>query len=277
MSQFATADWTTPIWSAKACWLPTIEIAVLSAFIPPFNHVRDVYTSTNVIKFSNLITDVISIAERLKSAREEVGLTQAQLAGKAGVSQGTVANIESGLRQNPRELMAIAKAANVLPEWLKSGKGPRKPTGPNNNISPATMGANRIPLISYVQAGAWTEALNNFQPGDADEWLLTDLQLSGHAFALEIKGDSMLPDFKPGDRVIIDPGVSPLPGDFVAAKNCEESATFKKYRPRGADAEGNSIFELVPLNEDYPSIRSDLAPMKIVGTMVEHRKYRRAR
>ncbi len=85
----------------------------------------------------------------------------------------------------------------------------------------------------------------------------------------------MLPEFKPGDRVIIDPSTSPQPGDYVVAKNGEEEATFKKYRPRGVNERGDVVFELVPLNEDYPSMRSDVTPIRIVGTMVEHRKYRR--
>ncbi len=232
--------------------------------------------STNVIIFSCPITNVITISERLKSAREEAGLTQTEVAVAAGVSQGTVANIESGLRRNPRELMAIAKAVNVQPEWLKSGRGQKRLDAPQN-VTPASMGANRVPLISYVQAGAWTEAVDNFNPGDAEDWLMTDLKLSKTAFALEIKGDSMLPEFKPGDRVIIDPEVEPMPGDFVAAKNGNEEATFKKYRPRGSDASGRLIFELVPLNEDFESMRSDVVAIKIVGTMVEHRKYRRTR
>lgn len=229
-----------------------------------------------MIKFSDSITDVITISERLRAARDEAGLTQLEVATAAGVSQGTVANIESGLRQNPRELMAIAKAVNVQPEWLKSGRG-HKRLDTSHNVTPAPMGVRRVPLISYVQAGAWTEAVDNFNPGDAEDWLMTDLKLSKTAFALEIKGDSMLPEFKPGDRVIIDPEVVPIPGDFVAAKNGKDEATFKKYRPRGADESGNAIFELVPLNEDFESMRSDVVAIKIVGTMVEHRKYRRSR
>ena len=85
----------------------------------------------------------------------------------------------------------------------------------------------------------------------------------------------MLPDYRPGDRVIIDPEVTPTPGDCVVAKNGEDEATFKKYRPRGLDQAGNMVFELVPLNDDYPIIRSDATPVRIIGTMVEHRKYRR--
>ena len=86
----------------------------------------------------------------------------------------------------------------------------------------------------------------------------------------------MEPDFKEGDAVVIDPEVSPLPGDFVVAKNGEEEALFKKYRPRGI-MNGSDVFELVPLNEDFPTIRSDQEEVRIIGTMVEHRRYRKRR
>ena len=144
-----------------------------------------------------------------------------------------------------------------------------------SNVSNASLGTKRVPLISYVQAGSWREAIDNYPPGQGSEWLLTDLQLSGNAFALEIRGDSMLPDFMPNDRVIIDPAVVPQPGDFVVAKNAEEGATFKKYRPRGIGADGREIIELTPLNPDYPVMRSDVTPIHIIGTMIEHRRYRR--
>lgn len=85
----------------------------------------------------------------------------------------------------------------------------------------------------------------------------------------------MLPDFRPGDRIIVDPTVAPMPGDFVVAKNGEEEATFKKYRPRGIDENGNDVFELIPLNDDYAPMRSDKQPISIIGTMIEHRRYRR--
>lgn len=143
------------------------------------------------------------------------------------------------------------------------------------NITPSLIGSRRIPLISSVQAGAWTEVCDTYAVGDAADWLLTDLVLSAHSFALEIKGDSMMPDFRQGDRVIIDPEITPSPGDFVAAKNGSNEATFKKYRPRGINEHGNHVFELVPLNPDYETMRSDFTPIVIIGTMVEHRRYRK--
>lgn len=147
------------------------------------------------------------------------------------------------------------------------------------NAVGAAIGTRQIPLISYIQAGDLTSIMDDHAPGAASDYLLTDLTVSRHTFALEIKGKSMEPDFKEGDRVIIDPEVKPQPGDFVAAKTVDDhghgEATFKKYRPRGITATGVEVFELSPLNEDFPSMRSDTMPLQIIGTMVEHRRYRR--
>ncbi len=63
----------------------------------------------------------MTIAERTKIARERIGLKQDELAKKAGVSQGTIANIEGGFRKRPREIVSIAKALGVDPVWLESG------------------------------------------------------------------------------------------------------------------------------------------------------------
>jgi SOS-response transcriptional repressor LexA len=145
----------------------------------------------------------------------------------------------------------------------------------DQNVAPAPIGVRHIPIISYVQAGMMTEAMDPFALGEGFELVLTDLDVSEGTFGLRIKGDSMLDEFKEGDVVIIDPAVHPLPGDFVVAKNSEEEATFKKYRPRGTSDRGEMVFELVPLNDDYPTLQSERDHLHVIGVMVEHRKYRR--
>lgn len=100
-------------------------MALCSDSMAALNHNRDNSANTIVMDQSCPISLVITIAERLKSAREAAGLRQDELAKKAGVTQGTIANIEGGIRKNPRELLAIARAAGVNAEWLKSGKGSR--------------------------------------------------------------------------------------------------------------------------------------------------------
>ena len=148
----------------------------------------------------------------------------------------------------------------------------------DKNVLPAAVGKRAIPVISAIQAGALKEINDPYAAGDGFAVEYTDDNMSKWAFALEIEGESMLPEFRPGDRVLIDPELAPNPGDFVVAKNGKQEATFKKYRPRGVDADGNTIFELVPLNDDYAIMRSDTETLQIIGVMLEHRKkYRRSR
>lgn len=147
----------------------------------------------------------------------------------------------------------------------------------DQNVVPASVGARAIPVISAVQAGSMRDMDSPYEPGDGYAIEYTDDKLSKWAFALDIEGLSMMSEFRPGDRVIIDPELAPNPGDFVVAKNGGSQATFKKYRPRGVDASGNEIFELVPLNDDFPTLRSDETKLQVIGVMTEHRKrYRRA-
>jgi SOS-response transcriptional repressor LexA len=145
----------------------------------------------------------------------------------------------------------------------------------DQNVAPAQVGQRRIPIISYVQAGMMTEAMDPFALGEGLETVVTDLDVSDGTFGLRIKGESMLPEFRENDVIIVDPAEQPRPGDFVVAKNSEEEATFKKYRPRGTNERGEMIFELVPLNDDFPMLHSERDHLIVIGVMVEHRKYRK--
>jgi SOS-response transcriptional repressor LexA len=139
-------------------------------------------------------------------------------------------------------------------------------------VAPSASGKQPLPVISMAQAGRMKDLSEPYPPGAGLDIVYADTDLSRWAFALEIEGDAMLPEFKQGDRVIIEPEWSPRPGEFVVAKNSRNEATFKKYRPRGTAEDGSQIFELVPLNEDYPTLRSDRESLEIIGVMAEHRK-----
>lgn len=68
-----------------------------------------------------------TLRDRLIYARELRGWSQGELAARAKCSQGTIGNIESGERKTLRNLVEVARALNVSPDWLYDGKGP-KPT-----------------------------------------------------------------------------------------------------------------------------------------------------
>ena len=228
-----------------------------------------------------------NLAAKFKKLKDEAGITKAEFArrykvpgGPSMISQHISGHRPIGLEHANAYMLGfgctIEDISPSLASRLPSSRlPPAGVTHEPSNVTPAPIGTRLVPLISYVQAGYWTEATDPATVGDGFEYLLTDLELSGSAFALQIEGESMLPQFRPGDRVIVDPEICPQPGDFVVAMNGGHEATFKKYRPRSMDEAGNVVFELVPLNEDFAPMRSDQTPIRIVGTMMEHRQYRR--
>lgn len=211
---------------------------------------------------------VMSLADRVKSRRNLLGLTQTEAADKAGIRQQSWASIEDGKTKKPRNIISIAKALECDAGWLMTG----------DNIQPISeVNTRKIPLISYVQAGNLAHSIPITDCDGSFEYILTDQDLSQDAFALRIQGDSMEPDFKSGDIVVIDPEIAPNPGEFVVASNGDNEATFKKYRPTHIHIDGTEHFELVPLNDDYPILDSEKGSLIIIGTMIEHRIYRRKR
>ncbi|MDD0822974.1 S24 family peptidase [Mannheimia sp. AT1] len=214
-----------------------------------------------------------TLGDRIRSRRKELKLTQKDLAtALKGVSHVAVSQWESSTtKPNSENILDLSTVLQCDISWLLRGNG-------ESNVVPASIGMIKIPLISYIQAGQWT-GIDDFRESCGDyEYILTDLEVSEDAFALEIKGDSMEPDFIEGDRVIIDPDVQPHAGEFVAAINGDYEATFKKYRPlEDLDEYGRQHFELIALNPDYHKLSTLKQEIRIIGTMVEHRIYRRKR
>ncbi|OYD24722.1 LexA family transcriptional repressor [Oceanimonas baumannii] len=219
-----------------------------------------------------------TINDRISARRHKLNLSQEELAKRIGITRVSVSKWESGLNQpKGRYLNQLASALGVTVEWLLTGKDVQAETDHFVNVEPAILGVHQIPVLSYVQAGQLTAVREIRDVDGSYEYVQADDDVGERAFGMRISGDSMTPEFGEGDLVIIDPDIEPVPGDYVAAKNGSLEATFKKYRPRGFNQDGVEYFELVPLNDDYAPIRSDMCDVVIIGTMVEHRKYRRKR
>lgn len=206
------------------------------------------YGLTIVSQCHENITVVNTIAERLKDAREKAQMTQPQLAASAGVSAGTIGNIEAGTRRNPRELLAIARAVRVNPQWLLDGTGPRASLeAAESNVSPLIKQWPPVPLVSWVQAGQWTEIGGEFAAGDAEDWLPCPDSHSPLTFALKVQGVSMEPEFKSGTIIFVDPAKAADNLSYVVVRmENENTATFKQLVVEG------SRRYLRPLNPNWP-------------------------
>jgi SOS-response transcriptional repressor LexA len=225
-----------------------------------------------------------TINDRIAARRRAQKMSQDELARRIGITRVSISKWESGLNQpKGRYLNDLAAALGVTVDWLLTGEGnaPESSGEPQipgyHNVEPAViLPGKRIPVLSYVQAGNWREMCEQASNFDGNvEFVAASSEIGPYGFGLWLRGDSMMPLFKEGDLIIVDPDEGPQPGDYVVAKNGSGEATFKKYRPRGIDENGQEVFELVPLNDDYPTMHSGRQHIQIIGVMVEHRSFRK--
>lgn len=180
---------------------------------------------------------------RLKLARQAKDITQAKLAKAVGLSQSAIGNIESGTRGFGASIIQIANELGVDAHWLATGEGEMIPSNTTANVRMSLgTGANvdpmielyGVPLISWVQAGTWSEISDPYLPGDAEDWLPCPIKHGPRAYCLRVRGDSMFnpgarPSYANGDIIFVDPDRAAQPGDRVVVRlDDQQEATFKQ-------------------------------------------------
>jgi DNA polymerase V len=87
-------------------------------------------------------------------------------------------------------------------------------------------------------------------------------------FALRVLGDSMLPEFREGHIIIIDPGMPIAHGAYVVA-DYNGDTTFRQFV---IDDDGKKY--LKPLNDDFDTVEID-GPCKFHGVVIQRAGTRR--
>ena len=107
-----------------------------------------------------------------------------------------------------------------------------------------------VPVISWVAAGSFDPIETVLKDVEVDEYLPPIRECGKNGYGLVVVGNSMKPDFKPGDRIYVNPDIQTFDlhtDDLVIIACCGESeATFKKLIIEGSDK------YLQPLNPDWP-------------------------
>ncbi|SIT43731.1 hypothetical protein BN2476_350262 [Paraburkholderia piptadeniae] len=67
----------------------------------------------------------MKFGERLRQARKAAKLTQVELGRRVGLTQAAISDLESGNTAGTAQLLPLAKALGVAPEWLLNTTGPR--------------------------------------------------------------------------------------------------------------------------------------------------------
>jgi len=158
---------------------------------------------------------------------------QSNLARFLNASPQTVKNWE----ERGVSKQGLLKAQDVIgcsATWVETGTG-QMVFGENIELGPDFKSERKYPVISWVQAGSWTEICDNFQPGDSDEWRPCHKDLGKCGYVLRVRGPSMTAQpgapytFPEGMLLYVNPELEATPGRFVIVRrNKNNEATFKK-------------------------------------------------
>lgn len=178
-----------------------------------------------------------TLADRLKEARKDAGLTQRELAQAAGIQQPVISQIEKGTNLQSAHIAKLAHACGVEALWLSEGRGPkflqRKEVteGKESNVQAvdfsrkrarpgeivitqyditASMGPGQFAPDSYI------ETIRNITM--RADYLREQGVFYTHADNLAVVtgfGESMEKTYHSGDPLIIDRGVNEVVVDGV--------------------------------------------------------------
>lgn len=197
----------------------------------------------------------MTVGERIKSLREQQGMTLEELGSKVGVGKSTVRKWENGMIENMRrdKIAKLAAALGVTPLYLMGWDNQKAPL-PSNVSIPA---ARPIPILGTIGCGEGPIGEESYRG-----MFFVDRTI--HAdYALYTKGDSMV------DAGIHDGDIALLTEDYdiedgkiygVVFGAAKEAVLKKLYR------QGGKVI-LQSCNQKYAPIVIDDGDMRVIGKL----------
>lgn len=176
-------------------------------------------------------------------------VTIANVAHETGIDPGNLSRIEMGKQEpsytNMRALLDFYGITDAELDDMVEHMTVDVDESATHRVR--TSSARSVPLISWVQAGAWTQSSTPLENITAEDWIPVGVKVGRRAYALTISGPSMEPDFTEGERIVVDPDLPPEPNTLTVFKRTEnETATFKRL------IVDSGAYYLKPINKAFP-------------------------
>lgn len=176
----------------------------------------------------------MSLKDNLVRLRTAKGWSQQELADKIKVRQNTIAAIETGETKRTKYLADLARALGASVDELDPPAAPD--AAPTPLAPPPMYGTRDFPVYASAEGGPG-EVIRSTEPID---WVPRPAPAqSPEAYCILISGDSMSPEYRPGDSAIVNPKLPIIGGEvyiFYRELQGEARATIKELRRQGADS-----------------------------------------
>jgi len=164
------------------------------------------------------------IIERMNQAISKKGYSYPELSKITGVSKSSLQRYATGATKKiPIDVIeAIAKATGVTTQWIMCWDAPEEPA--NARTLP--------PVFTCKYYHSVSAGIGTFADEDCDtySYFFNSQSQADHCFAVDIEGDSMLPELRNGDVAIVDTDIEPSNGDVVVfIDKSEDLGYIKQY------------------------------------------------
>lgn len=149
----------------------------------------------------------MELKDNLTRLREAKKWSQSELAQRAGVSQQTIAAIESGRTRRPREIFAIAAALGASVSDLDRSLS-AAPERQQQHLS-SIRNDRDLPVYAAVEGGDGSMIIT-WEPVEWNARPAPLVNVRG-GYGIYVVGDSMFPAFEPGDVALVNPHIPPSP------------------------------------------------------------------
>lgn len=220
----------------------------------------------------------MKLSEYIKDLRKRLGFSQQTLADKIGVSKSYISILERGknYRDGSKKIKPNIEILNRIAEL--DGKTFDQMVGELedfevniSSITPPTRPAFRIPVLAKVAAGIPIEAIEDIVDWEEASDLPGE---EGDYFGLVVKGDSMNPEIKDDDVLIVRKQPTAENGQIAVVMVNGDEGTCKKWNKTDAGV------TLTSLNPEYDPMmftpeQVESMPVRVVGVVKEiRRKYK---
>ena len=202
--------------------------------------------------------------ERLDEAMRIRDISAAELSRISKVNEGAISQYRAGkYKASQRSLDKLARALNVSIPWLMGADVPMtdEPSAPSLPSPAITEDTVTFPVITSVAAHYDSVSIDESATGEKIE--VPRAYLKGRKAeefcAMRVRGDSMYPDFRNGDIVLVlKQSTMNHSGEIGVISYGDDEMTIKRINY----VDGEDWLELVPLNNLYP-------PKRIEGVDLE--------
>lgn len=203
-------------------------------------------------------------AKRLKEIREELGFTQSQFAHELGLN-ATTADLERGRVKIPGFVVKeLYKKFQINPLWLFGETENKRAV--SEQLAPMVVtvdntGMENILMVNEKAAAGYANNLGDpefYENLPAFTFPLPEFRNASFR-GFQIIGDSMYPDFKPGEWVLakaVDSFTEIKKGKIYVVVE-DDSIRLKQVIPQN-----NLTLQLISLNPEYPTTEVSLTDVK---------------